>query len=427
MNTTWGMGRARAWSMCRRVAGALGLSAATGFTPVQLALLGASAGAVQAAPSAPLATPKAQPKAKPAARDRRAAKGATEARDDQAPDVVTYGRREDVLNFARQVAEQHGLDAEWTQAQLAQARYQPSVARLVMPPAAGTAKNWEAYRARFVDPQRLREGLRWWEANEAALQRAQARWGVPADLVVAIVGVETFYGRIMGNFRVLDALATLSFDFPKGRSDRSAFYRDELAAFLRWCAAEKRDPAGVKGSYAGAIGLPQFMPSSILKYAVDFDGDGHIDLDRHGADVVGSVANYFASFGWQPGQPTHFGVAAPSDVRDRSALLAPDILPTFSAQQMEERGAVLDEAGRAHRGPLALVELQMGERAPIYVAGTQNFYVVTRYNWSSYYAMAVIDLARSLQRMRPPAPEGGLASGNGPLQSASPSASAPRP
>ena len=350
------------------------------------ALLGLLAGLLL--PAVQAATPKARPA----------------ARGDDAPDVVTYGRRDDVLAFARQWAEQHGQDADWAARQLAQARYQPSVARLVMPPAAGTAKNWEAYRARFVDAQRIREGQRWWQEHDADLRRAEARWGVPAELVVAIIGVETYYGRITGNFKVIDALATLAFDFPAGRSDRSGFYRDELGAFLRWCAAEQRDPQSVKGSYAGAIGLPQFMPSSLLKYAVDFDGDGRIDLDRHGPDVVGSVANYFAQFGWEKGQPTHFNVSVPSDARERAALLAPDILPTFSAQQMADRGAVLDPQGRAHTGPLALVELQMGDKAPIYLAGTRNFYVVTRYNWSSYYAMAVIDLARSLRALRPEAP-----------------------
>ena len=326
------------------------------------------------------------------------------ARADNAPDVVTYGRRDDVQAFARQWADKHGLDADWAGRQLALARYQPSVARLVMPPPAGTAKNWEAYRARFVDGQRIREGQRWWQDHDADLRRAEARWGVPAELVVAIIGVETYYGRITGNYKVIDALATLAFDFPSGRSDRSGFYRDELDAFLRWCAAEQRDPQSVKGSYAGAIGLPQFMPSSLLKYAVDFDGDGRIDLDRHGADVVGSVANYFAQFGWEKGQPTHFNVSVPGDVRERAALLAPDILPTFSAQQMADRGAVLDAQGKAHTGPLALVELQMGDKAPVYLAGTRNFYVVTRYNWSSYYAMAVIELARSLRALRPEAP-----------------------
>jgi membrane-bound lytic murein transglycosylase B len=327
---------------------------------------------------------------------------AAPVRSDDSADVVTYGQREDVQAFGRQLAQAHQLDPVWVSEQLARARFQPSITRLVMPPPAGSAKNWAAYRARLVDPQRVQEGLRWWQAHDAALRRAETTFGVPASIIVAIVGVETYYGRIRGNYKTLDALATLSFDFPGGRSDRSPFYRDELGAFLRWCAAERRDPQSVKGSYAGAIGLPQFMPSSILKYALDFDGDGRIDLDNQGDDVVGSVANYFVQFGWERDQPTHFGVAVPVDVRERATLLAPDILPSFSARQMAEHGAVLDEHGQAHAGLLALVELQNGGDAPSYVAGTRNFYVVTRYNWSSYYAMAVIDLARSMRVLRPP-------------------------
>ena len=328
---------------------------------------------------------------------------------DDAPDVVVYGRRDDVTRFAHKVAEAENISEAWALAHLSQARYLPAVAKLVMPAPAGTAKNWQAYRARFIDAQRVRDGLRFWHFNEAALNEAEARWGVPPDIVTAIVGVESVYGRLTGNFRVIDALATLSFDFPKGRSDRTPFYRDELQAFLAWCAAEQRDPLSVKGSFAGAIGLPQFMPGSIRKYAVDFDGDGRIDLDRSGADVVGSVANYFARFGWERGMPTHFGVAPPVDTTARATLLAADILPSFTAAQMTEAGAVLDDQARAHEGPLALVELQNGGQAPSYVAGTRNFYVVTRYNWSSYYAMAVIELARELRQMRPPAPQASAA------------------
>ena len=325
------------------------------------------------------------------------------ARPDSAPDVVQYGQREDVVTFAQRITERHQLPTDWAVKQLATARYLPRVAQLVMPPVAGVQKNWEAYRGRFVDAQRVRDGVRWWAQHEDSLRQAEARYGVPAAIIVAIVGVETYYGRITGDFKVIDALATLAFDFPKGRSDRSSFYQDELEAFLRWCAREGRDPHSVKGSYAGAIGLPQFMPSSILKYAIDFDGDGKIDLNSHGADVVGSVANYFAQFGWEPGQPTHFAVKPPTDARDRAHLLGPDISPTFTAQQMTDRGAELDEAGRTYSGPLALVELQMGDRAPVHIAGTKNFYVVTRYNWSSYYALAVIELARSLRQARPDA------------------------
>ena len=316
---------------------------------------------------------------------------------DATPDAVTYGRRDDVMSFAAEVAARHGLDIAKTEATLARARFIPSVARFIMPPPAGTAKNWAAYRDRFIEPKRVNAGAAFWRANQGWLSLAEERHGVPAEIIVGIIGVETLYGQQVGTFRVLDALATLSFDFPVGRKDRSAFFRDELGHFLLMCEQEGSDPLVVKGSFAGAMGLPQFMPSSVLKYAVDFDGDGHIDLHGSTADVIGSVANYLAKFGWQPGLPTHFEVAAPVDNTDRNVLLGPDIVPTFSAQEMTERGARVSEAAFTTPSKLALVELQNGAAAPSYVAGTSNFYAVTRYNWSSYYAMAVIGLGEAVK------------------------------
>jgi membrane-bound lytic murein transglycosylase B len=323
------------------------------------------------------------------------------AREPAAEDAAAgYSARQDVRDFAAAVADKRQLPADWVQSQLAQARRQPAAQRLMMPPAAGTAKNWSAYRDRFVEPQRIMAGARFWQDNADWLQRAEARFGVPAEIIVGIVGVETFYGRITGNFRVLDVLATLAFDFPTGRSDRSPFFRGELEEFLVMCRREGLDATQPKGSFAGAMGLPQFMPGSINRFAVDFDEDGRIDLNASAADVVGSVANYLAAHGWQRGMATTFAVAPPVDTSARATLLQPDILPSFSAEQMLALGAELDEAGRAHAGPLALVELQNGAAAPSFVAGTQNFYAVTRYNWSSYYAMAVITLGEAVKRQR---------------------------
>ncbi len=323
------------------------------------------------------------------------------AREVVAEDVAaSYATRQDVRDFAAQVSEKRQLPADWVQAQLSQAKRQPSAQRLMMPPPAGTAKNWAAYRDRFVEPKRIMAGARFWQDNAAWLQRAEDRFGVPPEIIVGIVGVETFYGRITGNFRVLDVLATLAFDFPRGRSDRSAFFRDELEEFLVLCRREGLDPTLPKGSFAGAMGLPQFMPGSINRFAVDFDGDDHIDLNGSPADVVGSVANYLAAHGWQRGMAATYGIAPPVDTSARATLLQPDILPSFSAEQMLALGAELDAEGRGHVGPLALVELQNGSAAPSFVAGTQNFYAVTRYNWSSYYAMAVITLGEAVKRQR---------------------------
>ncbi|HSM22626.1 MAG TPA: lytic murein transglycosylase B [Rubrivivax sp.] len=314
--------------------------------------------------------------------------------------AASFAGHAEARRFAAEVAERRGLPRPWLDMQIDQARRVASVRKLVMPAPAGTAKNWAAYRERFIEPRRIRAGIAFWQANEAALQRAERRYGVPAEVVVGVIGVETFYGRITGNFRVIDALATLAFDFPPGRSDRSAFFRGELEEFLVWSAQEGVDPQKVKGSFAGAMGLPQFMPGSINRWAVDHDGDGHVDLLGSAADAVGSVANYLQVHGWQPGLATHHEVTVPADAADRAVLLAPDILPTFSAAQFAERGAVLDEAGRAHTGPLALVQVENGGRPPSHVAGTQNFYAITRYNQSSYYALAVIELGRAVAAAR---------------------------
>lgn len=324
---------------------------------------------------------------------------AAAAKPDRAPDSVAYGQREDVMRFGAELAERRGLDPAWVQAALAQSRYLPTVARLIMPPPAGTAKNWVAYRARFVEPVRLRAGTAFWKANEAWLQLAEERYGVPPEIVVGIVGVETIYGQQMGSFRVIDALATLSFDFPAGRRDRSGFFREELESHLVLSHQGGVDPLTWRGSYAGAVGMPQFMPSSILAHAVDFDGDGHIDLYGSTADVIGSVAHFLARHGWQRGLATHYEVAVPVDTSQRAALLGPDIVPLFSPEEFVELGALLpDAAMRLETSKLALIELQNGDAAPSYVAGTSNFYAITRYNWSSYYAMAVISLGEAVKR-----------------------------
>ena len=337
------------------------------------------------------------PHAKPKAATKKHKK-AKAVRDDDAPDSFVYGRRDDVMAFAAQVAQDRGLDRAWVEEQLSRARYQPAVAKAIMPAPAGSAKNWAAYRARFIEPRRVAAGVQWWQAHAATLEDAQQRYGVPPELVVGIVGVESFYGRMTGSFRVLDSLATLAFDFPKGRSDRSEFYRSELRAWLVWCALEGKDADVVRGSFAGAIGWPQFMPSSLLKYAVDYDHDGHVDLSAGSDDVIGSIASYMATFGWQRDMPIYFDAQAPADADARARLVAVDIVPRLTVAELTEAGAQLPPEAREFPGKLGFVELQNGDAPPSYVAGTSNFYVVTRYNWSSYYAMAVIDLGAALKR-----------------------------
>lgn len=373
-------------------------------------LLSAPVLRAQEAASAPVAASAARPaatkkKTPAASKKAQSAKPARHAKGGTAPGSAdakapALGQTAAVLDFAAEHAASLNQTPAQIAALLAQARLLPSVQRLIMPTPAGTAKDWMAYRDRFVEPRRLQAGLAFWEAHAEALARAEERYGVPAEIVLGIIGVETFYGRIMGGFRILDALATLSFDFPAGRSDRSPFFREELHQFLLLCQRDGLNPLALKGSYAGALGLGQFMPGSWMRHAVDFDGDGHADLINSPADAIGSVANFLAQHGWQRALPTDYTVAAPAGTAERAQLLAPDVRPTFTPAQMQALGAQLSEAGQEHTGKLALIELQMGDAAPVYVAGTDNFFVLTRYNQSAYYAMAVISLGRKLGQMR---------------------------
>jgi membrane-bound lytic murein transglycosylase B len=313
---------------------------------------------------------------------------------------VPYSAREDAMRWADDVAERRGLDREWVRDIVGQAQFLPNVSRLMQPAPAGTPKNWRLYRSRFIDPIRIGAGVRFWQENQATLERAEKEYGVPAEIIVGVIGVETIYGQQMGSFRVIDALATLAFNFPASHpraEQRIEYFRGELENFLTLQSRMGSDPLKPVGSYAGAMGMPQFMPSSWVKWAVDYDGDSRIDLTRSAADTIGSVANYFKSYGWQPGMPTHYPVSFDPARLDKEALLTPDILPTFSVQSFTDKGAVIEGPALEHKGPLALVELQNGEAEPQYIAGTENFYVITRYNWSSYYAMAVIELGREVK------------------------------
>ena len=316
-----------------------------------------------------------------------------------APGGPLYAGRPEVMQFADDLAARRGLDPAWVRAAIGQARYSATVSRLMQPAAKPFVKNWRVYRSRFIDPVRIAAGVKFWQANQATLERAEKEFGVPVDIIVGIIGVETIYGRDTGSFRVMDAITTLAFDFPASHpraKERSEFFKNEVEQFLTLQSRRGADPFEPRGSFAGAMGMPQFMPSSWAKYAIDFDGDGTVDLWNSPADVIGSVANYFKAFNWQPGMPTHYPVSFDKTRLDMDALMAPDILPTFSTTSFTAKGAVLDAAGAAHTGPLALIELLNGPDSPQYVAGTENFYVITRYNWSSYYAMSVIELGREI-------------------------------
>ncbi len=345
--------------------------------------------------------------------DAEAAAPAKKARSSKGVAVSRYAGQPAAEQLAQEIAGRRGWDPEWVRHWVGQAQQLPAVIRLSTPAPVAAAKNWAAYRARFIEPSRIEAGRRFWLEQRAALERAEIDYGVPAWLVVGIIGVETLYGRHTGNFRVLDALATLSLDFPASHpraAERQAYFRTELEALLELARAQGVSPDAWRGSYAGAMGLPQFMPGSWLRYAVDFDGDGSIDLHDSPVDAIGSVAHYMRQHGWQSGMPTHYPVAVQAEGEALATLLAPDIRPSFAAARLHELGARLEEPALEHAGPLALVELRNGDplqggSAPSYVAGTENFYAVTRYNWSSYYALAVIELGQAVQAaLEQPAP-----------------------
>ncbi len=318
-------------------------------------------------------------------------------RNDRPPAIAPtadYTQRGDVQEFIAEVAARNRFEPAELTRLIEQARHVPAVLRLIAPPTVTFKRSWAAYRERFLDPVRIAGGVAFWQENEAALERATRQFGVPPEIVVAIIGVETLYGKITGKFRILDALVTLGFDDPR----RAAYFRSELEQFLVWTHDSGIDPLSVLGSYAGAIGLPQFMPGSIRNFAVDFDGDGVIKLRDSPTDAIGSVANFLAAHGWQAGAPTHFNAVI--EDHDRIGPLAKaGIEPSFSSADLARQGVIALPAAPAGL-ILALVDLPNGDDAPSYYLGARNFFVITRYNRSSFYAMAVLELAQALREAR---------------------------
>jgi len=329
------------------------------------------------------------------------------ARPVGAQSARSYAARADAMQLAADIAAQRQLPPEWVRATLAQAQFQPQVQRLMTPPAPGggaAVPDWGAYRRRFVEARRIRAGVRFWQTHASALERATREYGVPAHIIVGIIGVETLYGQKMGNWRVIDALATLALDFPASHpraAARGAYFRGELAQLLDFSHRAGIDPRSLRGSYAGAMGLGQFMPSSWAQWGVDFDGDGRADLFASAPDAIGSVANYLAAHHWQSGVPTHYPAhiqTAAGEAAQAPADLPLGIRPQWRLAQLRARGVQLPDAAAAHPGPLALVKFDNGPQgAPLYIAGTQNFYAITRYNQSSFYALAVIELGQAVQ------------------------------
>lgn len=306
--------------------------------------------------------------------------------------------RPDIEAYAREVSQARGVPLPRVEAVLKAARYNATVARLMQPSSIRVRRSWVTYRKRFVDPIRIRAGAQFWMENQATLDAAASRYGVPQSIIVAIIGVETIYGRQTGGFPVIDALATLGFSNPDdARPERSRMFRNQLADLIQLDHEKKLNALEVEGSYAGAIGLPQFMPGSIMRYAVDGDGDGHIDLLYDPKDAIPSVANYLREHGWVPGLPVFAPVLLPPDA---GALVAGGIVPSTDWAKLQARGA-RTRPGAANtawqRYPLGVVDLVDEPRnLKEYRTGTPNFFAITHYNHSYFYAASVADLAQAI-------------------------------
>ena len=310
-----------------------------------------------------------------------------------------YEQRSDVRAFIDELVREHGFSRKTLTHWFRDAHYQPKIVEAMERPIVAPPK-WFEYAPQFVTPARIDGGVAFWYAHADALARAEREFGVPPEIIVAIVGVETFYGRNIGNYRVIDALTTLAFDYPR----RAAFFRGELRQFLLLAREEKFSPLVPKGSFAGAFGVPQFMPGSVRAYAIDYDGDGRIDLWQSGDDAVGSVANYLARHDWLRGQPIW-----------SKAMIAPSqrdvVLRRLDGGLSERRPlAAWNADGVAAERlpdpmspePVGLLALELADAendadAQDLRVVFPNFYVITRYNKSRLYASAVTSLAEAIR------------------------------
>ncbi len=301
-----------------------------------------------------------------------------------------YLQREDVRAFIDNMHQQHGVSVQRLESIIAQARQQARVLELIAKPAEG--KPWRDYRPIFVNEKRIAAGVAFWNDNEKQLENAEIRFGVPPEIITAIIGVETFYGTRMGGFPVLDSLATLGFDYPP----RAKFFSKELEQFILFSLEEKMDPFSLKGSYAGAMGMGQFMPSSYRQYAVDFDRDGQRDLFSNSADAIGSVANYFARHQWHQGGK----IATRARVKGSKyrKLKANDRKPRYTLKQLAAAG-VTPVSSLSGNEKLSFLALD-GNKGKEFWLGHHNFFVITQYNHSVKYALAVYELSEAIKARR---------------------------
>lgn len=305
-----------------------------------------------------------------------------------------YLQRAEVRDFIDAAVAAHGLDRAWVERVLAAGRYSEAAQRLTTPALAPPAsRDWYAYRARHVDERRVREGAAFWRAQRGWLAAAYERYGVPEEIAVAVVGIESRFGRTLGTYRTLDVLLTLAFDYTR----RADLYRAELVQFLLLCREQRLDPLALRGSFAGALGLPQFMPSSVRSFALDFDRDGRIDLMASAADAIGSIANFLAAHGWQRDLPIVLPAHADAGALD---VLGRGIRASYRWRDVAALGVTiegeLDADTRVLLIDLPFVSADGVEGMEMRI-GTVNLAALLHYNRSYFYAVAVAELGQAIR------------------------------
>ena len=296
-----------------------------------------------------------------------------------------------IKGFIQEMVKEHKFQSAELETIFAQAKRRQSILDAISRPA--EAKPWYEYRPIFITDSRIEGGIKFWNDNAITLKRASEKFGVPAEIITAIIGVETRYGRHKGSFPLIDSLSTLAFAYPP----RSRFFRSELKHFLLMTREEKMDPVSQTGSYAGAMGMPQFISSSFRSYAIDFDGDGKKDLWNNADDAIGSVANYFKRHGWKEGDLITHQVSTKG--KKYKTYANQSLKPSLNVAELRKHGVLLNKTFNATRMG-ALIELDKNEKEKEYWVGWDNFYVITRYNHSALYAMAVFQLAEQIKAKR---------------------------
>ena len=379
------------------------------FKPVRIlqvaaaVLLGGCASSQTTQPPATAQTPHVAPASTPMSQGTNWPRRAASPGSD--PQAFTDSRGElkpEIHEFAQNLAAKRNLPLAHVVALLEDARYDAKAAALMSPAKTRVRRSWVTYRKRFVEPVRMRAGLEFWAEHRNTLDEAAERYGVPPSIIVAIIGVETIYGRYTGSFSVLDAIATLAFRYPDpDRPDRIQLFQDQLADLIVLDHQGVLDARRVTGSFAGAMGLPQFMPGSLMRYAVDGDGDRNIDLGESPEDAIMSVANFLVEHGWQPGLPVFAPVVLPADTK---SLVHGGLEPVYDWKQLQTHGAkaVNADMSGGSQAPwtqhkLGVVDLVDEPRKQVeYRSGTPNFFAITHYNRSYFYAASVADLAEEL-------------------------------